>query len=90
MASICNTRLEAMLWFEKSLIGVYCNRFNDLEERHDPFSCYGRIKANRADKSINVTNIYMEAVYGSVYMEAGPRSRQIGLPLTSSFRLLSK
>ena len=39
-----------------SLIGAYCNRLYDFGERHGPVSCYGRIKANRAAKKLNVTN----------------------------------
>ena len=46
-----------MFLFEKSVIGTYCNRFYDFEQRHGPFSCYGRIKANSAGKNLNVTNI---------------------------------
>ena len=65
-----------MLLFEKSLIGVYCNRLYDLEQRYGLFPCYGQIKANSAGKNLNVTNINMKA---------GPPNRQIGLPLTSSF-----
>ena len=47
--------------FEKSLISVDCNRLYDLKERQDPFSCYGRIKANSAGKTLNVTNINTKA-----------------------------
>ena len=43
--------------FEKNVICIYCNRLYDLKESHSPFSCYGRIKANSAGKSLNVTNI---------------------------------
>ena len=46
-----------MFLLEKSLIGAYCNRLYDLKEKQDPFSCSGRIKANRAGKNLNVTNI---------------------------------
>ena len=46
-----------MFLFEKSLIGVCCNRLHDLKERHDAFSCYGQIKANNAGKNLTVTNI---------------------------------
>ena len=46
-----------MFMFEKSLISVDCNRLYDLKKRQDPFSCYGRIKANSAGKDLNVTNI---------------------------------
>ena len=65
-----------MFLFEKSLIGVYWNRLYDLVERHGPFSCYGRIKANSAGKNLKVTNINTNL---------GPPKRQIGLPLTSLF-----
>ena len=47
-----------MFLFEKSVIDTYCNRLFDLKERHGPFSCYGRIKANNAGKNLHVTNIY--------------------------------
>ena len=67
-----------MFLFNKSLIGVYCNRLYDLEERHGVFSCYGRIKTISAGKDLNVTNINTKA---------GPINRQIGLPLNSSFLL---
>ena len=46
-----------MFLFEKSIIGIYCNRLYDLKESHSPFSCYGRIKANSAGKNLNVINI---------------------------------
>ena len=46
-----------MILFEKSVIGIYCFRLNDLKESHSPFSCYGRIRANSAGKNFNVTNI---------------------------------
>ena len=62
--------------FEKSSTGAYCNRLYDLGERHGPFSCYGQIKANRAGKSLIVTNINTKA---------GPPNRQRGLLLNSSF-----
>ena len=65
-----------MLLFEKRLICVYCNRLYDLGQRHGPFSCYGRIKANNAGKNLNVTNINTKA---------GPPNCQIGLPPNSSF-----
>ena len=61
-----------MFLFEKSLIGAHCNKLYDLGQRHGPFSCYGRIKANSADENLNVTNINTIA---------GPLNRQIGLPL---------
>ena len=70
-----------MFLFEKSLIGGYCSRLYDLKERHGPFSCYGRIKANSAGKNLNVTNINTKA---------GPTNRQIGLPLNSLFLYESK
>ena len=50
-----------MFLFEKSLIGVYCNRLYNLGEMHGPFSCYGRIKANSAGKILNITNINTKA-----------------------------
>ena len=50
-----------MFLFEKSLIGVYSNKLNDLKEWQDPFLCYGRIKANSAGKNPNVTNTYTKA-----------------------------
>ena len=65
-----------MFLFKKSLIGAYCNRLYGLEERHGPFSCYGRIKANSAGKNFDVTNINTKP---------GPPNRQIDLPLNSSF-----
>ena len=65
-----------MFLCEKSLIGAYCNRLGDLGERHGPFLCYGRIKANITGKYLDVTNINAKA---------GPPNRQIGLPLNSSF-----
>ena len=70
-----------MLLFEKSLIGAYSNRLYGLGQRYDPFSCYGRIKANGAGKNLNVTNINTKA---------GPPNRQICLPLNSSFLYESK
>ena len=45
-----------MFLFEKSVIGTYRNGLYDLKESHSPFSCYGRIKANSADKNLDVTN----------------------------------
>ena len=65
-----------MFFFEKSLRGAYCNMLYDLGQRHGLFSCYGRIKANRAGKNLNVININTKA---------GPPNHQIGLPLNSSF-----
>ena len=65
-----------MFLFEKSIIGVCCNRLYGLAERHGFFSCYGRIKANSAGKNLNATNINTKA---------GPPNRPIGLPLNSSF-----
>ena len=62
--------------FKKSLMGPYCNKLQDLGERHDPFSCYGQIKAKSAGKNLNVTNINAKA---------GPPNRQLGLTLNSSF-----
>ena len=50
-----------MFLFEKSLKGAYCNRLHDLKESHSPISCYGRIKANTAGKSLNITNINTKA-----------------------------
>ena len=52
-----------MLLFKKSLIGAYWNTgmLYDFGERHGPFSCYGRIKANSADKDLHVTNINTKA-----------------------------
>ena len=38
-------------------MGSYCNRLYDLKKSHNPFSCFGRIKANGAGKNLNVTNI---------------------------------
>ena len=70
-----------MFLFEKSFISAYCKRLYDLEERQDPFSCYGRIKANSAVKNVNVTNINAKA---------GSLNRQIGLSPNSSFLHLSK
>ena len=70
-----------MFLFEMSLIGIYCNRLYDLKETHGSFSCYGRIKANSAGKTFNVTNIDTKA---------GPPNRQIGLPLNTSFLYESK
>ena len=46
-----------MFLFEKSVIGIYCNKLYDLKESHSPFSYYGRIKANSAGKNLNITNI---------------------------------
>ena len=46
-----------MCLFEKSVIGAYCNRLNDLKESDSPFSCYGRLKANSASKILIVTKI---------------------------------
>ena len=60
---------------------IYCNSLYDLEERHGPFSCYGRIKANSAGENFNVTNINTKA---------GTPNRQIGLPVNSSFPYESK
>ena len=51
---------EGKFLFEKSVIGPYCNRLYELKESHRPFSCYGRIKADRAGKNFNVTNINMK------------------------------
>ena len=68
--------LEGRFFFEKSLIGAYCNRLFDLRERHGPFSCYGRMKANSAGKNLNVTNIDTKT---------GPPNFQIDLPVNSSF-----
>ena len=65
-----------MLLFEKSLIGTYCNRLYNLKEKQDPFSCQGRIKANSADKNLNVT---------SINTKAGPPNCQTCLPPNSSF-----
>ena len=65
-----------MLLFEKSLIGVYCNRFYDLGEKRVTFSCYGRINANSTGKDLNVRNINTKA---------GPQNSQIVLPLNRSF-----
>ena len=36
---------------------AYWNRLYDLGERPGPFSCYGQINANSADKERNITNI---------------------------------
>ena len=72
---------EQLFLFEKSLIGVYCNMLYDFEERHGPFSCFGRIKANSASKNLNVTNTCTNK-------KANPSNRQICqicLPPTSSF-----
>ena len=63
-----------MLLFEKSLIGAYCNRLYDLGEKHGPFLCYGRIRANSAGKDGNITKL-----------KVGPPNRQIDLTLNSSF-----
>ena len=63
-----------MFLFEKNLIGAYYNRLYDLRERQDPFSCYGRIKANSAGKYI--TNINTKA---------DPPNRRRCLPPNSSF-----
>ena len=65
-----------MFLFEKSLIGIYCNRLYDLGERHGSFLCCGRIKRNSAGKNLNVTNINAKA---------GPLNRQMALPPNSSF-----
>ena len=70
-----------MILFEKSLISAYCNRLYDLERRHGPFSCYGRIKANSTNKNLNVTNINTKM---------GQPNPQTGLPLTSLFLYESK
>ena len=70
-----------MFLFEKSVIGVYCSRLYDLGQKHGPFSCYGRIKANSAGKNLNVTNINTKV---------GPPNCQIGLPLNSLFLNESK
>ena len=61
---------------KKNLIGAYRIRLYDLGERHGPFSCYGRIKANSTGKDIDVTNIYVKA---------GLPNCQTGLKLNSSF-----
>ena len=65
-----------MFLFEKSLMGAYCKRLYDLKERYGPVLCYGRIKANSADKNLNVTNINTKA---------GPTNRQTGLLLNCAF-----
>ena len=65
-----------MFFFEKSLIGAYCNRLYDLKERQDPFSCYSRIKANSGGKNLNVA---------SIDTKAGPPDRRKCLPPNSSF-----
>ena len=70
-----------MFYFEKSLIGAYYNRLYDLGQRHGPFSCYDRIKANSTSENLNVTNINTKA---------GPPNRQICLPLNTSFLYESK
>ena len=72
-----------MLLFEKSLIGAYCNRLHvyDLGQRHGPFSCYGRSKANSAGKNLNGTNIYTKV---------SPPNCHICLPPNSSFLYESK
>ena len=70
-----------MFLFEKSSIGAHYNRFYDLKERRGPFLCYGRIKANSADKNLKVTNIDQKA---------GLPNCQICLPLDSSFLCLLK
>ena len=64
-----------MLLFEKRFIGVYCNRFYDLGEKHATFPFYGKINANRAGKDLNVTN---------KNTKADPQNSQIVLPLNSS------
>ena len=46
-----------MLLLEKSLIGTYCYMLQDFGKGLGLFLCYGRIKANRAAKELNVTNI---------------------------------
>ena len=46
-----------MFLFEKSLISACCNGLYNLKESHNPFSCYGRIKANSAGENLIVTNI---------------------------------
>ena len=46
-----------MFLFEKSLISACCNELYNLKESHNPFSCYGRIKANSAGENLIVTNI---------------------------------
>ena len=65
-----------MFLFEKSLIGAYWISLYDLGERHGPFSCNGRIKANSAGNKFNVTNINTKA---------GPPNHQIGPQLNSLF-----
>ena len=65
-----------MFWFEKSLMGVYCNTLYDLGGRHRSFSCCGRIEANSTGKNVDVTNINVKA---------SPLNRQIGIPLNSPF-----
>ena len=70
-----------MFLFEKSVIGAHLHRLYDLKERHGPFLCYGRTKANSAGKDLNVTNINTKA---------GPSNRQIGQTVNSSCLYLSK
>ena len=60
-----------MFLFEKSLIGIYCNRLYALGERLALSSCYGRIQENSGGKNFNVTNINLKV---------SPPNRQIGLP----------
>ena len=66
---------------EKNLIGTYWNRLYDLGEMHGPFLLNGRIKAKSAGK-----NLYLI----DTNMKARPPNRQIRLPLTNLFLLLSK
>ena len=65
-----------MFLFEKSLIGAYWNRVYNLKERQGPFSHYGRINANSADKNLNGTNVNTKAC---------PPNRRTCLPPNSSF-----
>ena len=61
---------------ENSLIGAYWYSLYDFGEKHNPFSCNGRIRANSAAKELHIRNINTKE---------GPPNRHTGLPLNSSF-----
>ena len=76
-----------MFLFEKSSIGAYGNKLQDLKERHGLFSCYGRNKANSAGKNLDNKYQYLitKILITNINTKGGLPNRQIGPSPNSSF-----
>ena len=87
---------EGMLLFEKSLLGVYCNRLYEWKSiasfmlwpkkaAQAKMLMSQRIKRIKRSKELKESSSSKDVNVTNINTKAGPPNRRIGLPLNSSF-----